>query len=78
MDYPIQIKAIRVGLSIIYFKGPQILIFQLVCISVPEYCFYMNKQTSVDHYEMPHYAAFHVGAHCLLKYPFMGFKYTKG
>ena len=27
---------------------------------------------------MPHYAAFHLGLHCLPKYPFRGFWYTKG
>ena len=33
---------------------------------------------SVDPDEMPHYAAFHLGLHCLPKYPFRGFKCTKG
>ena len=27
---------------------------------------------------MPHYAAFHLGRHCLPKYTFMGHKYIKG
>ena len=27
--------------------------------------------------EMQHYAAFHLGLHCLPKYPFRGFQYTK-
>ena len=27
---------------------------------------------------MQHYAAFHLGLHCLPKYPFRGFQYTKG
>ena len=26
---------------------------------------------------MPHYAAFHLGVHCLLKYPFRGFYSSK-
>ena len=28
---------------------------------------------SADPYEMPHYVAFHLGLHCLSKYPFRGF-----
>ena len=32
----------------------------------------------VDPDEMPHYAAFHLGIHCLPKYPLRGFQYTKG
>ena len=32
----------------------------------------------VDHDEMPHYAAFHLGLHCLQKYSFRGFPDTKG
>ena len=28
--------------------------------------------------EMQHYAAFHLGLHCMPKYPFRGFQYTKG
>ena len=39
MDLPIRIKAIRMGLSIIYFKGPQVVISHLQCISVPVDCF---------------------------------------
>ena len=33
---------------------------------------------SKDPDEMQHYAAFHLGLHCLPKYPFRGFKYTNG
>ena len=32
---------------------------------------------SADPDEMPHYAAFHLGLHCLPKYPFEGFQPTK-
>ena len=39
------------------------------------YLFYLN---SVDPDEMLHYAAFHLGLHCLQKYPLLGFPYTKG
>ena len=37
--------------------------------------FYLN---SVDPDEMQHYAAFHLGFHCLQKYSFRGFRNTKG
>ena len=33
---------------------------------------------SVDPDEMQHYAAFHLGLHCLQKYSFRGFPDTKG
>ena len=33
---------------------------------------------SVDPDEMQHYAAFHLGLHCLPKYPSRGIQYTKG
>ena len=33
---------------------------------------------SVDLDEMQHHAAFHLGLHCLPKYLFRGFQYTKG
>ena len=44
MDFPIPIKAIRMGLSIMYYKGLQVGITQLWCISDTEDCFYLNKQ----------------------------------
>ena len=58
-----------------YFKGSQVRITQLWCISVPEDCLYLN---SVDPDEMTYYAAFNLGLHCLSKFLFRGFQYTKG
>ena len=46
------------------------------CIFLSENLFTFTN--SVDPYEMQHYAAFHLGLHCLTKYPFRGFPYTKG
>ena len=48
-----------------------------------KYSIFMSRSffaltNSVDPDEMPHYAAFHLGLHCLPKYPFRGFLYTKG
>ena len=33
---------------------------------------------STDPDEMLHYAAFHLGLHCLQKYPYRGFQSSKG
>ena len=33
--------------------------------------------SSTDPDEMPHYTAFHLALHCLLKYPFRGLQSTK-
>ena len=35
-----------------------------------------GKQADPD--EMPHFVAFHLGLHCLQKYPFRGFQSAKG
>ena len=61
------------GLHIVYFKGSQVVLSKLRCISVPEGSIY--QANSVDPIEMQHYA-FHLGLHCLSKYPFRSFQYT--
>ena len=38
----------------------------------------LMRANSADPDEMQRYAAFHLGLHCLLKYPFRGFQYRKG
>ena len=71
MDFSIQLKAIRIGLSIIY----------LTCLrghrsAVPNYDYFCPCGlffiliSSVDPDEMPNDAAFYLGIHCLSKYPF--------
>ena len=53
MDFPIQIKAIRMGLSIIYFKGSQVGISHLHGVFLS-----LNTLTnSVNPKEMPHILA---------------------
>ena len=44
------------------------------------YCLkiFIRFTKSVDLNEMQHHAAFHLGLHCLQKYSFRGFQYTKG
>ena len=73
MDFPIPIKAIRMGLSIIYFKGSQVEIFRIM-MYFDIFCPYLTN--SVDPDKMQHYAAFHLALklHCLPKYPFRGFQ----
>ena len=39
--------------------------------------FFFTLKNSVDPDEMPHYAAFHLGLYCLLKYPLWGFTYMQ-
>ena len=39
---------------------------------------FITFTNSVDPDEMQHYAAFHLGLHCLQKYLFRGFPNTKG
>ena len=39
--------------------------------------FVLILANSADPDEMQHYAAFRLGPHCLPKYPFRGFQYTK-
>ena len=76
MDFPTHIDTIGMGLPIMYFKGSQVELSKLGCISVHEnYLFLAN---SADPDEMQHYAAFHLGLHCLPNFPFGGFQYTKG
>ena len=38
--------------------------------------FFLNKVNSAGTDEMQNYAAFYLGLHCLLKYPYRGFQYT--
>ena len=38
----------------------------------------LTSAKSADPDEMQHYAAFHLGLHCLSKYPFRGFWNSKG
>ena len=70
IDYPIHIHTMSLKLFIVYFKG------LLVNISI-NYVFLHLKivlflANSADSYEMPPYATFHLGLHCLQKYLFEG------
>ena len=58
-------------------RGVRLLLFFLnivfFCLKI-----FFTFTKSVDPDEMQHYAAFHLGLHCLQKYLFKGFLNTKG
>ena len=58
-----------------YLKGSQNLLKNNVFLSLKVVLILIN---SADPDEMQHHAAFHLGPHCLSKYPFRGFQHTKG
>ena len=62
MGFPIKLHTIKLGWSIVYIEGSKV-----VFVSLKIYFVLAN---SADPDEMPHYAVFHLGLHCLPKYPF--------
>ena len=70
MDFPIHIDTIIMGLPIVYFKGSQIKFSELW--SFLSLKIVLILANSADPNEMQHYAAFHLGLHCLPKYKFRG------
>ena len=71
MEFPIKLDTVKSGWSIVYAEGSKNIIFLSLKIN-------FILANSADPDEMPNYAAFHLGAHCLPKYPFRGFQNTKG
>ena len=76
MEFSIPIKAIRMGSSDIYLRGHRSEFLNYDLFLSQRIGFTLTN--SVDPDEMQHYAAFYLGLHCLPKYPFRGFQYTKG
>ena len=63
MDFPILIDTISMGLPIVYFKGLQVEFLNYdAFLSLKVVLILAN---SADPDEMQHYAAFHLGPHCL-------------
>ena len=81
-DFPILIDTISVGLPIVYFKGSQVEFSKLWCFSVPDGCLNLRKQCrpwwNAALCFISSVSSFHLCLHCLSKYLFMGFQYTKG
>ena len=71
----IQFDAINLRWFSVYFEGSQGIPTKTEFLSLNIVLVLTN---SADPDEMQHSAAFHLGLHCLQKYPFRGFLYTKG
>ena len=71
MDFPIHIKAIRMGWSILYLKGSQVGITNHDVFLSLRIDFTVTNSVGPD--EMPHYVAFHLGLHCWSEFPFICF-----
>ena len=76
MDFPIRIDTISMELSLCIIKASWLKILKrLVLLSLKIVFTFLN---SADTDEMPPYAAFHLGLHCLPKYLLTGIKNEKG
>ena len=69
------ISTISMGLPIVRLKGSQAEFLKYDIFLSLKIVFIIANSAGLD--EMRHYAAFHLGFHCLQKYPFRGFQYTK-
>ena len=77
MELSIKIYTTKSGWSLVYIEGPQVILSKYYQI------FFSLKMdfvlaNSADPDEMLQYVAFHLGLHCLQKYPLRGFQFTKG
>ena len=77
MEFLIYIDTISMGLPIVYFKGSQV---EFSILSGT--CVFMSlslKVVLISTYSAdPDETGFHLGLHCLQKYPFRGYLYIKG
>ena len=62
--------------TIVHIEGPQVIISKKKFIFSLKIDFVLVNSADTD--EMPLHAAFHLGLCCLPKYPFRGFRSTKG
>ena len=76
MEFSINLHTIKSGWSIVYIYGSHVIISKNIVFLSLKIGFVLVN--SADPYLMQHYAAFHLGLHCLPKYPFRGFRSTKG
>ena len=66
--FPIQINTLRMGLSIIYFKGSQVEISNQLRM-FPKIVFILANSADPDEMQHYWYATFHLGLHDTPKYP---------
>ena len=69
MDFPIQVNTMRMRLSVIYLKGSQVKLSKIINYELQSLKILFILANSEDSDEMPRIAAFHLGPHCLQKYP---------
>ena len=62
MELTIKFETVKSGWSIVYIEGLQVIILEKLY-------FFLWRSDSAAQDEMLHYAAFHLGLHCLQKYP---------
>ena len=72
MDFSINVLI----LPIVYFKGHRYHFLNYDVFLFLKVVLILENSANSD--EMQHNAAFHLGLHCLPKYPFGSFPYTKG
>ena len=77
MEFPITFDTVKLGWSIVYIEGSQVIISKtnIVFLSLIISLVLANR---ADPDEMPHYVAFHLGLQCFLKYLFRSFWFPKG
>ena len=78
MEFSIQPHTIMSELSIVYIEGSWVIISKKILYFFLSLKINFILANSADPDERLHYAAFHLGLHCLLKYPFRGFWSKKG
>ena len=76
MEFPIKFDTVKSGWSIVYTEGSQVIIEKKNVFLSLKIDFVLANSADPD--EMPHNTAFHLGLHCLPKYPFCGFWSSKG
>ena len=77
MEFSIKSDTAKSGWSIVLIGGSQFIQIKYH-ISFSEYRPRFVLANSADPDEMPHHAAFHLGLHCLLKYPLRDLCPSKG
>ena len=76
MEFSTTLHIIKTRQSIVNIEGLQVIISKIYFFLSLMINFVLVNSADPD--EMLLYAAFHLGLHCLLKYPFRGFQSTKG
>ena len=68
MDSSFLFETANLGWSIVYIEGSQVIIAKIIVLLSLKIDFVSANSADPD--VMLHYAAFHLGTHCLSKYPF--------